>query len=128
MAQVRQRGRTNPDQVETGVLVELLILDRDERLDQVRRYLRKRHLNPLLLEDRERELIAVVVHRGCLVHLADPSQRLRVWKPASETDEEPDEPDKTYGYHKGGPDEDPFQQPGLFNLQATPSVTQQGHA
>ena len=71
MTKIRKRGRHDADAVETVVVVEPLILDRDDRLQQVRRYLVERHLDALLLVDGEHEPIACVVDGGRLRHFRD---------------------------------------------------------
>ena len=50
-AHVAQHGRGDPDRVDAVVFVEALILDGDHRVDQVRRDLLERDLDPLLFED-----------------------------------------------------------------------------
>ena len=87
---VGQRRGGDADEVEAAVIVEPLILDRDERLRQVGRNLGQRHFDPLLLEDGEGELIRIVEDRGRLVHLADATQGVEVGKALAEADEEPD--------------------------------------
>ena len=49
----------------------------------------ERHFDALLLEDRERQLVAVVEDRRRLVHLADPADRLAVGQPVAQPDDEP---------------------------------------
>ena len=49
----------------------------------------ERHFDPLLLEDREGELIVGVEDRRRLIHLADPAQRLEVRQAVAEAGREP---------------------------------------
>ena len=44
----------------------------------------ERHLDPLLLEDRERELVVAVENGRRLVHLADAAQRIDVGQAVSQ--------------------------------------------
>ena len=60
VSQVRERRRRDADRVDAAVLVEALILDRNDGLDQVRRHLLDRNLEPLLLEDGECRLVVGV--------------------------------------------------------------------
>ena len=73
-AQVRERRAGNPDQVHAAVLVEALILDGHDGLHQERRDLGERHLEALLLEDREGRPPVGREQRRRLRHVADPGQ------------------------------------------------------
>ena len=55
----------------------------------MRRDLGERHLDPLLLEDREGELIVAVVDRRRLVHFADAGERIAVGQPLPQADQQP---------------------------------------
>ena len=72
----------DPHEIEPAVIVEPLILDRDQRLRQVGRYLGQRHFDPLLLENGKGEPIRIVEDSGRLVHLADAPQGVEVGKAA----------------------------------------------
>ena len=80
------------DPVDAAVLVEPLILDRDHRLDQVRRHLLERHLDPLFLEDREDRLVGGVEDRRRLRHVAEAAQRGAVGQPGGQIVAEPCHP------------------------------------
>ena len=90
MTEVRERGRRSAADVESAVIVKVLILDGQNRVDEVRRYARQRRVHPLLLEDRERQLIVVVVDRRRLVHVPDPRDRLFIRQALLKIDEIPD--------------------------------------
>ena len=111
---VRERRQTDPEHVEPGVVVEPLILNRNHRLHQVRRYLIEWNLDSLFLENRERELIAAVVDGRCLVHLSDVPQRFGSGQAASQAGNEPDERDKRRRGGEGGSEQDPFDQLRAF--------------
>ena len=81
-------------EIEPVMLVEALVLDRGDGLGQVRRHLGERHLDPLLLEDREREAVLVVEHRRRLIHFADAAQRVLVGQAVTQSDEKPDAADR----------------------------------
>ena len=68
----------HPDGVDATVIEEALILDRDDRLDQVLRDPRQRNLDPLFLEDGEDRAIAGVEQRRGLRHVAEAAERLAV--------------------------------------------------
>src|SRR6185503_15547194 len=70
-AQVVERRGEYPYHVDAAVIVKALILDRDDRVHQVRRDVRQRRLDALLLEDRERRPVVLVVQRRRLCHGAD---------------------------------------------------------
>ena len=55
------------------------------RLDEPRRHLRERDVDPLLFEDREDEPIAGIVDRRRLIHLADPAQGVEARHPVAKT-------------------------------------------
>ena len=67
--QVAQERGADADDVDPTVLEEPLILDREHRLDQVWRDLLERHLEPLLLINREHRHVARVEDGGRLGHL-----------------------------------------------------------
>ena len=75
---VGQHRRADAHDVDAVVLVEPLVLDRDDRLADVARHLLERHLDALLLEDREHRLVGLVEQRRRLRHVADRRQRLAV--------------------------------------------------
>src|SRR4029450_6893956 len=50
---IAQRGARDADYVDPVVIVEALILDGENRVDEVRRHARQRHVDPFVLEDRE---------------------------------------------------------------------------
>ena len=95
---VAQNRRHDADDVDAAVLVESLILDRDHRLDQVRRHPVDRDLQPLLLEDREGRMIAGVEDGRRLRHVAQAANGGPVGKAGRDVVGEPDE--------RGGGDED----------------------
>ena len=69
--QVANHGADGADGVDATVLIEPLILDRDDRLDEVGRHLLERQLDPLLLEDREGVPVPGVEDRRRLRHVAE---------------------------------------------------------
>ena len=62
------------------MIVEALILNRDDRVDEVRRNTRQRDIHSPLVEDGERQLIVAVVHGCGLIHLPDPRDRVVIGK------------------------------------------------
>src|SRR6185295_5206502 len=88
-ADVRDRRRCDADQVEAAMLVEALIFDVENRVDQIRRDLGERHIDALLLVDRERHSVRGVEDRRRLVHLADFADGVLVWEAVTEAIEEP---------------------------------------
>ncbi len=68
--QVDEDRAHDADHVDAAMVVEALILDRQHRVDEVRRHLRQRHLDALFLEDREDRAIGDVVEDGRLRHVA----------------------------------------------------------
>src|SRR5919197_599371 len=103
--QVGQRRLDDPHEIEAGMIVEALILDREDGLDQIRRDVVEADRDPLLLVDRERELIVGVEHRGRLPHFADALNGFAVGQTALQIDEEPDARDdgKARGRGQGRP-------------------------
>ena len=67
---VGHRRGADADEIEAVVIVEPLILDGDERLDEMRGNFGERHVDPLFLEDGEGELILGVEDRRRLIHVA----------------------------------------------------------
>src|SRR5262249_48097770 len=124
--EVRQCRHTDPDHVEPGMVVKLLILNGDQRLHEVRRDLIERNLDPLFLENRKRELIAAVVNGGRLIHLSDAPPRFRTWQPASKIDNEPDEPNKDGRCDQRGSEQEPLNQFWPFGVELAPPSRQPG--
>src|SRR5207342_1794039 len=60
---VRQRRRGDAHEIEPVMIEEALVLNRSNRLDEIGRHFRQRHLDALLLENRKGELVVVVEHR-----------------------------------------------------------------
>jgi hypothetical protein len=60
------------------VVVEPLVFDREHGLEQVRRHLLERNLDPLLFEDREDRPVPGVEDRGGLCKIAQAAQRVAV--------------------------------------------------
>src|SRR4029453_17880690 len=87
---VGEGGRDDAKRVEAAVLEEPLILDGHDRPNQMRRDLRERHFDALLLEDRERQLVRPVVDRGGLSHFAHLAHRFTTGKMARQIPHEPD--------------------------------------
>ena len=71
------------------MIVETLILDGDERADEIWRNLGQRHIDPLLLEDRKCDLVLVVEDRRRLIHDAHPLDGGPIRKPLAEPVDEP---------------------------------------
>ena len=71
------------------MVVEALILDGENRVDEVRRDNRQGCIRPLLLEDAEDEASVVVEDRGRLVHLPDLRNRLFIRQSLLKLDEIP---------------------------------------
>ena len=94
-ADVAHRRRDDADNVDAAMIVEALVLDRDDRVHEVRRHRRQRRIDPALLEDRERRTVAGVVQRGPLRHRSDRAQlrrgRGRRHRPQSGDDGERDD-------------------------------------
>ena len=59
------------DEVDAAVLIESLILDGEDRFDEVRRDFVERNLNPLFSKNREDGRVIVVVDGGGLRHVAE---------------------------------------------------------
>ena len=70
LLQVDEHRPHDADDVDAAMRVEALVLDREHRVDEVRRHLRQRHLDALFLEDREDRPIGDVVEHGRLGHVA----------------------------------------------------------
>ena len=70
LAQVGQRGAGDAHDVDAAVRAEPLVLDRQQRLHQVRRDIGQRHVEAPLVEDGERRGVGGVVEHGGLGHLA----------------------------------------------------------
>ncbi len=71
------------------MLVEPLVLDRNDSLDEVGRDAVERNLDALFLEDREDGLIVRVKERRGLRHGADAAERLRVGQAGRQVVTEP---------------------------------------
>jgi hypothetical protein len=83
-ARVGDDGRTDAHQVDPVVLVEALVLDRDDGLAHRLADLLERHLDALFLEDGEHRLVALVVERGRLRHVAHRRQGTAVGQRATD--------------------------------------------
>ena len=86
---IAQHGAADANRVDAGVLVEPLILDRDDRLDQVRRDLFERNLDALFLEDREDRSILGVIDCRRLGHVAEPADGIPPGQPSRYIHREP---------------------------------------
>ena len=75
VTQVRQHGRGYANEVESAMVVEALVFNRDDGSDEVGRDLADGSVDPLLSEDGERQLIVDVVDDRRLVHLAQALDR-----------------------------------------------------
>jgi len=82
----RRRGE-DAQPIVSGVIVKPLILDRQDRVDQLGRHLRQRRVDTLLGEDAECQVIAIVEHSGRLVHLADAPEGRLVRQASPEADD-----------------------------------------
>ena len=80
MPQVGDRGRHDTHDIEAVMVVKALILDRDDRVNQIGRDLLERHVDALLFEDGEDQRVGVVVHRRRLIHLPDTTHRRLIGK------------------------------------------------
>jgi hypothetical protein len=87
--EVGKGGAGHADQVHTSMIVEALILHRDDCLHQIRRDPRQRHLDPLLAKDRERRAIAGIEERRCLRHRAGAVQHAAVRQVRDDLADEP---------------------------------------
>ena len=72
LAQVGERRAGDAHDVDAAVAAEPLILDGEQRLDQVRRDIGQRHVEAAFVEDGERRGVGGVVEDGGLGHLAHP--------------------------------------------------------
>ena len=84
------------------MIVETLILDGDERVEEIWGDLGERHINPLLLEDRKRQLVLVVEDRRRLIHDAHPRDGGAIRKPLTEPTQNPGGP--THRQHSRKPE------------------------
>ncbi len=75
LTDVGEEGAADTHEIESVVIVEPLILDRQHRIDEMRRDLVERHLDALLLVNRERDLTIRGQNRRRLIHLAQALQR-----------------------------------------------------
>ncbi len=87
------------NEVDAGVIVEALILDRHDGANEVWRYAIERNLDALFAEDGERGLVVRVEERRRLGHRAHAAQRVRVGKTRQNVAGEP------CGAAHGGPHE-----------------------
>ncbi len=105
--------------------VEALIFDRDDRVNEMRRNIRQRHVDPLFVENREGELVVGVVHERRLGHVAHTPDRVFAGKTGACAREQPDAAtDHTRG-EDGHGDGDSCDQPALMLQRATPSAVKQ---
>ena len=74
LADVRPRGPQDATQVDTLVVFEPLVLERDDGLPQVRRDARQRHFDAIFPENRENRTLIDVVQRRRLRHFAESSK------------------------------------------------------
>ena len=77
-ANVAQRGGSDADDVDAGVIVEALVLDGDHCLHEFGGHLVERHFDPLLPEDREDGRVAGVEDGRRLRHIAEPMYFFRI--------------------------------------------------
>ena len=75
-SKIAQRRTRNANDVDSVVIVEALILDREDGVHQVRRHARERHIDALFLEDGEGGLVGTIEQRRRLIHRADAAQFL----------------------------------------------------
>ena len=104
---VVQGGAANADDIDTAVVVEALILDREDRLHEPGRDFRQRDIDALLAKDRERGLILRVEERRGLRHRADAAQRLAIGHLAGDAGDEPDDGNEDGGGRRRRRDRDP---------------------
>ncbi len=78
LAKIAKRGAADADRINPAVIVEALILDREHRVDQVRRHPVERDFDSLFLEDGEGRTIVRVEDRRRLHHVRRAAQRLPI--------------------------------------------------
>ncbi len=117
---VGQRGGSDADEIVASVFVESLILDRGQRVNDVRRYLGKRNVDALFLVDREDQSILFVEHRRRLIHLADFLDGHEVGEAVAERDDEPAADDHRGHRHQRCDDDDAESQPRVTGTSPSP--------
>ncbi len=89
---IADHGGSHTYHIDAVVLVEALVLDRDDGLDEIRRHPFERNLDALFLEDREDGLVGRVEQRRGLGHVPDVAQRVAVGQPGRQVVAEPGNP------------------------------------
>src|SRR4029077_4644962 len=106
--------------------IETLIFDRDDRVDQMRRYVRQRDVDALFVEDREGQLVVRVVDDRGFGHVADAPDRVFSGESCARAREQPDATAEHRHGEDGHAHGQACYQPALMLECATPTAMEEG--